>query len=377
MLPRKLILILALISIRPLSAQIQNPDRIDPRWKTDTSFRSVELSELKALLKRDAFPVFNNSKFINKAKADSIYFEMEPVIAVEIDGKAKAYPLNVLTFHEIANDVLAETPILVTYCPLCNSAIVFDRRVIYRGDDLVLEFGVSGMLRKSDMIMWDLETESWWQQFTGEAIVGSMTEKLLDIIPSRVVSVRDFFEMYPKGKILSKSNQESTDYLETYGKNPYEQYDDPSRTSFRHWEEIDTRLPPTERVIHVDVEGFYKLYPWSELEKKGVINDVFHDEHFAIFYKEGVVSVLDETEIKNSKDVGTAVVYSPWVGGKIVTFKKQGDNYIDRQTGSIWDFSGKCIKGRLQGRELDLVPHGQHFAFAWLSFFPDSEIYSE
>lgn len=377
MLPRLTTLTIALLLPIITIGQIENPDRIDPRWKTDTSVRSVELYEIKALLDRDAFPVFKDPKFLKRDQADTTYYAKEPVVSIEIDGKAKAYPLNILTFHELANDELSGIPILVSYCPLCNSAIVFDRRLLVNGEDRTLEFGVSGMLRNSDMIMWDTYTESWWQQFTGEAIVGQLTNKLLDILPSKVLSVEEFFNEYPKGQILAKSNPESETLITAYGKNPYEKYDDLKRESFRHWGAIDDRLPPTERVVHVDVDGYNKLYPWSTLQKKGVINDEFHDEHFVIFYKDGVVSVLDESEIKESKDVGTAVVLAPWIDGRIVTFKKVGKDFIDDQTGSKWNFAGECIDGRLKGRKLELVVHGQHFAFAWLSFFPDSEIYSE
>jgi Protein of unknown function (DUF3179) len=359
------------------NSQIQNPSRVDPRWKTDTSIRSIELSEIKALLKRDVFPVFDNPTFINSKEADTVYFGREPVLAIEIEGKAKAYPLNVLTFHELANDELAGVPILASYCPLCNSAIVFDRTVLIGGEPEILEFGVSGMLRNSDMIMWDKKTESWWQQFTGEAIVGNLTYKDLEILPSMVLSKDEFFSQFPKGLILSKSNPENDDLTGAYGKNPYLEYDDPERKSFRLWGEIDDRLPPTERVVHVQVEGFTKLYPWHYLEKNGVINDEFHEEHIAIFFQKGVVSILDQEKIEDSKDVGTALAFSPWIDGKIVTFKKVGEDFIDNQTKSVWNISGQCISGRLKGREMNLLPHGQHFAFAWLSFYPDSEIYSE
>ena len=122
----------------------------------------------------------------------------EPVIGVIINGKARAYPLRILTWHEIVNDVLAGVPITVTYCLLCNSAIVFDRRI----DGVVLDFGATGKLRNSDMVMYDRQTESWWQQFLGEGIVGAMTGKKLKTIPARL----ELFKKYPartsEGEVL-------------------------------------------------------------------------------------------------------------------------------------------------------------------------------
>ncbi len=356
-------------------SQIQNPSRVDPRWKTDTSLRIIELNEIKALLDRDVFPVFNDPSFVGKNKGLEIYYEREPVIVIEIEGKSKAYPMNVLTFHELANDRLSDVPILVSYCPLCNSAVVFDRTLLIGGIPTELNFGVSGMLRKSDMIMWDKETETWWQQFTGEAIVGKLTYKVLDILPSRIMSLEDYFELYPKGLVLSKSNKENEG--KTYGSNPYHEYDDLNRTEFRHWPEIDDRLPPTERVVHVTIDGHNKLYPWSVIQKKGVINDEFQDEPLTVFYQSGVVSILDKENIEESKDVGTAMVYLPWIDGKLVSFKKSGSDFIDKQTSSVWNINGECVSGRLKGKKMEMMNHGQHFAFAWLSFYPDSEIYSE
>jgi len=158
----------------PNWAQVQNPDKLDKRWKTDTTIHTVPLEEFKALLPRDGIPPIDRPKFFTQKQALQNYFEHEPVIALEIEGVAKAYPLNVLTYHEIVNDKIGEVPVTATYCPLCNAAIIFDRRLTYKGKKYVLDFGVSGMLRKSDMVMWDRQTQTWWQQIVGEAVVGKL-----------------------------------------------------------------------------------------------------------------------------------------------------------------------------------------------------------
>ena len=163
------IAIIILLSLQ-MNAQVQNPERLDKRYNTDTTIHSVDLSEFIALLPRDAFKVLNYPDFLNMGEGLNTFFEHEPVLSVNINNRAKAYPLNILTYHEISNDTLSGENLLVSYCPLCNSGIVFDRDLEVDGEVHTAVFGVSGMLRKSDMVMWDDITESWWQQFTGEAL---------------------------------------------------------------------------------------------------------------------------------------------------------------------------------------------------------------
>ncbi len=162
-------IILSLLSLVILSfttmAQ-QNPKNLDVDWKTDTSNRIASLEEFTALLVPDGIPPIDKPEFWNVEEAAKIFFEHEPFIVIEIEGEAKAYPLSILTYHEIVNDMLGGVPISVSYCPLCNAAIVFDRRLTFKGTEMLLDFGVSGMLRNSDLVMWDRQTESWWQQFT-------------------------------------------------------------------------------------------------------------------------------------------------------------------------------------------------------------------
>ena len=300
------------------------------------------------------------------------YFEHEPVISVENKGIAKAYPLSVLMYHEIVNDNLGDLPILATYCPLCNAAIVFDRRLTFNGKDYLLDFGVSGMLRKSDLVMWDRQTESWWQQLMGEALVGKLAGAELSFINSQIISLNEFSETYPEGLVLSTE----TGHLRDYGTNPYIGYDDPGNKQPRLFlEKPDTRLPAMERVIDICVNGKYKIYPLSVVSEKKVINDSFQDQHIVIFYTEKTVSVLDENNIASSKKVGSATAFDPRVENEILVFDKFDNGFKDRNTGSTWTITGKCTEGHLKGRKLRTLRHGNHFAFAWFAFYPESEIY--
>jgi hypothetical protein len=198
-----------------------NPRNIELKWETDTSKHLVPLEEFTALMLADDIPPIDKPQFWNREKASAFYFEHEPVIAVELAGEAKAYPLSILMYHEIANDQLANLPISITYCPLCNAAIVFDRRLKYKNVSYLLDFGVSGMLRNSDLVMWDRQSESWWQQFTGDALVGTHSGARLTQLPSMLISLAEFFETYPKGIVLSTE----TGHPGEYGTNPYIEYD--------------------------------------------------------------------------------------------------------------------------------------------------------
>ena len=348
--------------------------KFDPRWKTDTTKTIVNLREFKSLMPRDGFEVFNNPEFIQKEEALNYYFRFEPVIAVEVEGEARAYPLNVLTFHEIANDEIKGIPIAVTYCPLCNAGIVYDRRFVHEGKDYIFDFAVSGMLRKSDMVMWDKQTETWWQQLTGEGLVGDLSGEMLDFFPSLIISVEEFFSSHPDGKIMISHKQDY--YGETYGTNPYQNYDSLGNKGSRFFdEEIDDRLPAMERVVDIENGGSYKIYPFKKIRKRKVINDDFNGKMVAIFYSGKTVSVLDEKNIKDSHHVGTVTVFSSIVDGMRLTFKHKKGKFVYVETKSVWDNTGKSIEGALKGKQLVTEVHSNHFAFAWLAFHPESEIY--
>lgn len=360
-------------------AQIQNPRNIPFNWKTDLTNANVDLSEITMVLPRHSFPTLDYPEYVGKAEGLKLFFSKEPVLAVEINGEAKAYSLNMLTVHEISNDTLSGVPILATYCPLCNSGIVYDRRLNYKGKDYLLDFEVSGMLRKSDMVMGDKQTESLWQQLLGKAIVGKLAGAELKIIPSLVISVQEFFNRYPNGKILSKSNGDKN--METYyGKNYYEKYDSPDGKPYQRFfnsGEIDSRLPAMERVVDIISNGEYQIYSYSAVAKTGVINDEFNSKKIVLFYQPGIISILDEKNISESKDIGTVTAFSPVVENKALTFRKENDVFKDDETNSNWDITGKCTDGKLKGKQLKIETHGTHFAFAWLAFHPETNIYGQ
>ena len=130
-----------------------------------------------------------------------------------------------------------------------------------------------------------------------------------------------------------------------------------------------------ERVVDVESGGKRKIYPFSVLAQKGVINDSFNGKNIVIFYKAGTVSVLDKKDIRNSRDIGSATMFHAVLNGQKLTFRNYEDSFRDLQTNSTWDITGRSIAGPLQGKQLRIEPHSNHLAFAWLAFYPDSEIY--
>ncbi|MBL4752925.1 MAG: DUF3179 domain-containing protein [Flavobacteriales bacterium] len=347
-------------------------------WATDTSNASVPISEFLALLPRDGIPPIYEPKYWGKDAADSVFFEHEPVISIEIEGESRGYPLSILMFHEIVNDVVGGIPVAITYCPLCNAAMVFDRRLSFKDKDYVLTLGVGGMLRKSDMVMWDHETETWWQQFTGEGLVGDLNGAELTLVPSLLISYEEFFASYPEGLMLSTETGMELEEGEAYGMNPYEKYDDLEEGKpYRFFKDkVDDRLPAMERVITVFSDGKDFVYPLSVVSSEKVINHDPNGLSVAVFFKSGTVSVMDNKDISKSKDIGAVTVFERTVNGQTLTFQESEGKFTDNETGSVWSITGKCVEGELMGSQLESIVYGNHFAFAWFAFNPECEIYS-
>lgn len=313
---------------------------------------------------RDGIPPIDDPQFDSIDVAQEWLEPQSPVVAVSIDGSARAYPLAIMTRHEIVNDVLADQPIAVTFCPLCNSAIVFDRTV----DGDVFRFGVSGLLRNSDLIMWDDVTQSWWQQFTGTGIVGQYTGHQLAIFPSQVVGFGAFAEQYPAGEVLSPGSR-------SYGSNPYVGYDS-SASPFLFNGTLDDRLFATSRVLAGVIDGQPIAYPFETLASEGVINDTVGAQDVVAFWQPGATSALDRSDIDSSTDVGMAALFSRVVADQVLTFTRDSDGVIrDDQTGSAWNVFGTATEGELAGQQLRQVLAFPHFWFAWAAFQPDTVIY--
>jgi len=346
-----------------------NPFLQAPWPNTDFSKLTIDLDEVMAGgPPKDGIPSIDHPKFDTVAVASSWLDAREPVIRVEIEGQSRAYPLQILIYHEIINDQIAEVPISVTFCPLCNSSIVFDRRL----DGELLDFGTTGLLRKSDMVMYDRQTESWWQQILGKAIVGQYTGAELTQLPSAIVSFEDFASAYPDGKVVNRD----TGVSRPYGNNPYRGYDGIDQSPFLFKGVVDPRLPPMERVMQISIDGEDKLYPFSRLKGKGVVNDRVGETQVVLFSRAGLLSVLDAAAIRKSREVQSVTAYRRELNGQMLEFEIRGAGVVDTQTGSSWNMLGQATDGELKGETLAPVKGGIHFAFAWLAFNPDVEMYT-
>lgn len=339
-----------------------------PGWTTDFARASVSLKEFKSGgPPRDGIPPIDRPRFVAVADADRFLGAREPVIVVQSGRTARAYPVQILVWHEIVNDVLDGRPIAVTYCPLCNSALVFDRRV--KGS--TLRFGTTGLLRNSDLVMWDRQTQSWWQQFNGTALVGRLLGSRLRPLSSQVLSWQDFRERYPDGSVLSRK----TGFSRDYGHSPYPGYERPGERPFLYDGRLDARLPPKERVVLVSSGDASVVVPFSRLRREPVADGVVAGRPYVVLFKRGVASALDGDAIADSRDVGTVGVFDPRLSGRRLTFAGAvGGQFRDEETGSRWDVTGRAVTGELRGRRLRPLQHDEQFWFAVAAFLPDARI---
>ena len=269
-----------------------NPMFWGGEWpNTDFSQKSIDFKEiLSGGPPKDGIPSIDNPNFVPVSEVRDLA-DTEPVIGIIINGDARAYPLRVMTWHEIANDTVGGVPVTVTYCPLCNSSIVFDRRLGGR----VLDFGTTGKLRNSDLVMYDRQTESWWQQFSGTAIVGELNGKVLKMLPSRLESFARFRQRAPEGKVLVPNNPS----MRRYGSNPYVNYDS-SSSPFLFRGELPKGVNPMVRVVVVDGEA----WALPLLRRQGSIAK----GNLSLVWEAGQNSALDTRRIASGRDVGNVVV---------------------------------------------------------------------
>ena len=337
-------------------------------WDTDFEIRSVPLSEIiSGGLGRDAIRPIDAPDILPVADAFRRLDAAETVIAVESGGARRAYPLSILIWHEIVNDTLGGTPIAVTYCPLCNSAVVFDRRL----DGQTLDFGTTGNLRKSDLVMWDRQTESWWQQISGEAIVGELAGARLKRLPAASATWREFRRANPDADALMGDSRIRMDYdAPIYGG-----YDAPDNYPPMFGGEPDSRLPPLERVLGVEVCGERAAYPFSAFADRSVVNDTVGGKR--------VVAVFDAVALSPfpyygdepvSRAAGAATAFYAELDGRALTFRAQNGALTDDETGSKWNALGEAVDGELAGRRLAPAGYANHFWFAWAAFHPDTSV---
>lgn len=276
----------------PMISQGQSVQGLEAQFpKLDTSNSTVDLSEIRSGgVPRDAIPAIMKPKF-SPANQISGLGEDEPVIFLAGECGAVAFPYRVLIWHEIVNHEHCGQPVAVTFCPLCNTSMVFDRRI----DGQELTFGTTGLLRHSDLVMYDHQTESFWQQFTGEGIVGHHAGKVLETVPARIESWSLFREEFPNGLVLVPISAERN-----YGSNPYAGYDT-APSPFLYSGRLPKAIEPLARVVRVGDRA------WS-LEYVRENTPVIAEGGLRLEWRKGQNSALDSPRIKRGRDIGNVRV---------------------------------------------------------------------
>ncbi len=284
--------LLPVVMLLTVSVAMAQSERFERAWPdTDFSRLAVDLTEvISGGPPRDGIPAILEPDFLRAAEETRLD-DREPVMTyVPERGPARAYPIRYLMWHEIVNDVVDGRPVAVTFCPLCNTGMVFDARV----DGRALTFGVSGLLRHSDMIMYDHQTESWWQQALGEGIAGEMTGREVTQLPAWMESWSAFRAAHPDGLVLDEP-----DWRRAYGTNPYRNYDT-SRPFLYSGEDPPHGIPPLERVVRVDD----RAWPLTRLRREGRITEA----GLTLSWSEGQASALDTSDLGEGREVGNVRV---------------------------------------------------------------------
>ena len=298
---------------------------------------------------KDGIPSIDDPLFAPVSESQFMS-DSDTVIGLEINGDARAYPLFILVWHEIVNDTVGDVPVSVTYCPLCYTNQVFERVI----DGKEVEFGTSGKLYNSNLLMYDRLTESYWSQALGLAVKGELTGTQLNLIPFDVITWKDWKELHPDTVVLTTD----TGYLRSYATDPYGNYYTEPRIMFPI-EYKDDRIHPKEIIIGIEINNVYKAYRQNDIELKTIINDSVNHNPLLL------VSLFSE----NSR------VFERTVNDDILDFQFTENKIVDLQTYSEWNYDGIAISGPYLGTELERIPTSPGFWFEWFAFHPDTLVY--
>ena len=341
-------------------------DRIHARpGPASTTFDQAEMVDVLA---PDVIRAVDDPAFSTAAVAAEWLGEDQPVVVLTSGGESRAYPLLILTWHEIVNDTVAQTPVAVTYDPLSNAAVAFDRRVAGRTET----FGVSGKLYRSGLVMFDRRTHSLWPQLPGRAVRGPLEGTRLEALPTQIASFGAFRAAYPDGRILSRE----TGLVRAYGFNPYEGYDSRSAPFSFFAPRPDPRQPVMERVVGVFAGGEDRAFPYATLRADGgVVADRLGGRDIVVLWRAGTRSPVDAPLMRDGREVGSTGVFVPVLDGRRLTLEATPEGFRDRETGSTWSMLGVAVAGPLAGRALTPVLHLDVFWFAWAAFAPATTIF--
>jgi len=291
-----------------------------------------------------------------------------PVMVLEVDGDTRAYPLAIMTQHEIVNDVVAGVPVVVTYCPLCNSGLAFDRTVA----GIVLDFGTSGRLFQSNLVMYDRQTRTLWSQFTGDAVVGAgYVGTTLERVPTSLLGWEDVVANVPDARVLSRSSVPGRDY----GRNPYPGYEG-NGDGFLFRGPRDDRVGPNTRVVGLGTDRDPVAVTLPHLQDEQVVEVEVDGAPVTVWWAPGQSSALDAATVDDGVDVGSTAAFDPRLDdGTMLSFEPIGDGtFTDTATGSTFTLLGDAVDGELAGTRLKSIARDDTFWFVWFAFQPTTTV---
>jgi hypothetical protein len=358
----------------PLRATSQGCEDVEFYWD-DPGCDPATLIDLDEVVSGgpppDGIPPIDEPRFESVAQAGTWLEDDSPVMVVEIDDDVRAYPLAILTWHEIVNDEIAGVPVVVTYCPLCNSALAFERTLPTDGDATVLDFGTSGRLYQSNLLMYDRQTHTLWTQFDGEGVIGEdLLEARLERLPAWLLGFGEFAASHPDAPVLSRDTGHSRDY----GRNPYQGYDGEDAQPFLFEGDVDERFPPMTRMVGIEVEQDAVAVVLDGLADHRVVETTVADRDVVVVWTPGQASALDTAAIDAGRDVGQTGAYLAELDDTTVELQAAGDRFVDTVTGSTFDVRGRALDGPLEGRRLEPVIHDDTFWFVWTAFREDTRV---
>ena len=344
----------------------------------------VRREKLRTVLKRDRFAPLDDPASVRGSEAPNMD-PQERVVGVEVNGEAKAYPMSLMSFHEVANDTVGGMPVAVTWSPVCYAPRAFARKAPRAASPTaspqltvgaqLLEFGNSGKLILNSSVYYDQPTESLWLQFMGQAVYGPYEGWWLEQVPAVNTSWQSWLDAYPDTLVLDREETESVDLFDRYYRS--------DRAGIHNQSAKDLRWRNKDVVLGVEINQEVKAFPFPWLVEQPLVADEIGGEPVCV--------VLERIS-------ATALAFDPRVEGRTLTFEEDGDNprrpeepegedpelpeivfeplfLRDRQTGSRWRaVSGECVEGELQGRRLRRLPTAMGFWFAWSRFYPGAEM---
>lgn len=301
-------------------------------------------------VKKDGIPALTNPKLIEAEKADYLN-NKDLVFGVEINGDARAYPLRIMDWHEMLNDVVGGQPVSLAYCTLCRSGILFDTKV----GDRTFTFGSSGLLYRSNKLMYDRETESLWMTIPGEPVSGRLANSGIKLkrLPVVVTTWQDWREKHPKTSVLSLETGFDRDYRPGAAYGEYFASPDLMFPAPR----LDERLKPKEEVFAIIVNGQPKAYALKKLRQNVVVNDELGGERVVVI-----------------TDVRTTAARA-YLRGEHSFQSRRGDGAVVAADGAVWSVTESALVNQSDGRILPRLAGHLAYWFGWASFYPQTQLY--